>query len=264
MEMNKHCDLISPAKYVFLFAHPDDDVFIAGTMKQLLDAGSELHGIWATSGDFFGQGKRREAELAAAVKVLGLSRPNTHLLRFPDLGLVAKLDEVTNSVAKLIGRIRPDFIFANAFEGGHPDHDSVNFIAYEASYRAGVKAKLFEFPLYNGSGPLQHWWWRINQFPDNNPPACHNPLNEAAIECKYQMMKIYSSSQWLYMIPARLASPFPKLKEVGELFRECPSNRDHTLPPHNGILNYERWFNFFMKISFNDFRAAVAQTRQRR
>ena len=46
----------SQDKYLCLFGHPDDDVFIAGTMKLLLDNGAELHAAWLTSGDYFGLG----------------------------------------------------------------------------------------------------------------------------------------------------------------------------------------------------------------
>lgn len=247
-------------KYVFLFAHPDDDAFIAGTMKTLILKGAEVHGVWLTSGDYFGKGEAREKELAKATALLGLPSPHVHLLRFPDLGLMRMLDAASIAAAELIDKLKPDTIFSPAYEGGHPDHDSVNFIAYEGCFRAGHHAELYEFPLYNATGKARHWWWRINGFPTGGPEVLYHRLPEEAIDARQRITWAYSS-QWLYMIPARLASTRARLTTAGEPYRHCPRDRDHTLRPHEGTLNYERWYCAFMKISFNDFREAVLKTR---
>jgi N-acetylglucosamine malate deacetylase 2 len=253
---------LSPhGKYLFLFAHPDDEVIIAGTMKLLLAAGAEIHGVWATSGDRFTKREIRESELRRSMDILGLDEPHTHLLRYPDLGTVANMEEAAEIVTGLLLEVRPDIIFVNAYEGGHPDHDSVNFLAYEASARLGITSDLFEFPLYNGTGTFLHWKWRINHFPPGGPAVLHNPLSDEAIRCKYGMMKAHAT-QKLYMVPARLACSRKRMLQEGEPYRPCPMDRDHSVPPHPGQLNYERWFNSFMKIKFSDFRAAVLAARR--
>jgi LmbE family N-acetylglucosaminyl deacetylase len=262
MELSDGTGLASSDKYVFLFAHPDDDVFIAGSMKLLLDSGAEVHCIWATSGDYFGLEKKREKQLADAMSIVGVPPENLHLLRFPDLGLVARMDEVADAVASVMDKVKPEVVFVNAFEGGHPDHDSVNFLAYEGSARAGINPKFFEFPLYNGAGQFYYWWWKINSFPDGNSPVLYAPLTDEAILCKHRAMKIYAATEWLYMVPALLASPSAMLKTKGEPLRACPTERDHTIRPHPGRLGYERWFNFFMKTGFEDFRRAVLGARR--
>ncbi len=255
--------ILPVAKYVFLFAHPDDEVFISGTMKTLLDIGADIHGIWLTSGDFFGGGENREKEHANAMQALGLDKSRFHLMRFPDLGLVAKLNEAADALASLLQEIQPEIVFVNAFEGGHPDHDCVNFLAYESSARAQISPKRFEFPLYNSAGSFHTWWWKINAFPSNDPPTLFNPLNKSAVLCKHKMMRSYPT-QWMYMGPARLASPQWKLLAIGERYRVCPPDRDHSQRPHRGLLGYERWFNFFMKIKFKDYKGAVENARQNR
>lgn len=254
----------SKLKYLFLFAHPDDDAFIAGTLTTLIDRGAEVHAAWLTSGDFLGQGDRRERELAEAAKVMGLVPERIHRIRLPDLGLVSRLSEAARIVSDLYRRLEPDKVFANAYEGGHPDHDSVNFAAYEARVLSGVNAELFEFPLYNGTGPFVHWRWKINKFAPGGPPVLHSLLTGEAITRKHMVMRIYASSQWMFMIPARLASSRHRLLTEGEPYRPCPLDRDHTAPPHPGQLNYERWFNRFMKISRKDFRDAVVDAMAKR
>ncbi len=250
-------------KVLFVFAHPDDESFICGAMRIALDAGSEVNGAWVTSGDFFGGGKRREAALWEAMAILGLDQSRVHLLRVPDLGIVSEMPRAAELTAKLLDELKPNKIFVDAFEGGHPDHDAVNFLAYEASTRAGINPEIYEFPLYNGSGSFLHWKWRINRFPPGGPPVLFVPLTEDAIQRKHRLMLHAYLSQWLYMVPARMASPRSLLLRQGEPYRLCPPDRDHTVRPHPGKLNYERWFNFFMRIRFGDFTAAVERTRRR-
>lgn len=245
---------------LFLFAHPDDDSFIAGAMHELLNSGVEVHAAWLTSGGLLGGKATREKELAQATSIIGLADWQTHKLRFPDLGLTESLDQAAQAVADLAQELAPTLIFATAFEGGHPDHDCVNFAAYEGVRRSGRPAKLFEFPLYNGSGPVRHWRWKINRFPPGAPATEHFPLSDEAIRVKYATMRAYSS-QWMYMFPARLSSPRSRMKDPGEPYRPCPPNRDHTVRPHSGSLNYERWFNRFMGLTFEDYCRSVEAAR---
>lgn len=250
--------LAQNSRFVFLFAHPDDDAFTAGLMRILLEREVRPDCLWATSGGYLGGDRVRETELARAMNILGMPQSSVHLLKFPDLGLTAMMNQAAETLAEYFRQLRPEVVVVNAFEGGHPDHDSVNFLAYEASHRAGLRPVIIEFPLYNGAGPARHWWWKINGFPEGEP-SFSIPLPDRIIDMKYKIMQTYSS-QWMYMTPARLASPREKLKSIGEPYRRCPENRDHTLPPHPGGLNYERWFNFFMRIGFSDFRNAVTET----
>ena len=250
-------------KYLFAFAHPDDDVGIAGTMRLLLRRVADIHCVWATSGDFFGQGEIRESETYKSMEILGVPESNVHLLRFPDLSLVSRLNEAADAMTELLKSVRPDVIFADAYEGGHPDHDSVNFMVLEGSVRAGLTLDFFEFPLYNGSGSLLELGWKLNSFPAGGPDVLHNVLDEDAIETKYRMMRTHSS-QWMYMVPARLACSRLRLSGVGEPYRQFSGSRDHSVPPHEGRLGYERWFNAFMRTGFQDFRDAVIMARKSR
>ncbi len=251
------------AKYLFMFAHPDDEVLITGTMKQLLNQGTQVEAAWVTCGEYFGNIETRLRELAKVTNLLGLKEESMHLLRLPDLGLVSMLSQAADKVADMLKSVRPDAVFCNAYEGGHPDHDAVNFLAYEASYRAGLNPILYEYPLYNATGSVIYCRWRLNAFPDNGVPVLHNPLSESEIQCKLRTIRSYPS-QWMYMIPARLVVSRSGLANLGEPYRVCPADRDHTERPHPGMLSYERRVNSFMRIKFPDFRNAVEQAQQRR
>ena len=245
---------------IFVFAHPDDDVFISGMMKKHLVSGLGIRAVWLTSGGYLGGRRRREQELTLATSELGLSSEDYNLLRFPDLGLTAAMNEAASELSEIFREFKPNTIFVTAFEGGHPDHDAANFIVYEARFRAQLDCGVFEFPLYNGAGSFLTWRWRINSFPPGGPETIFQPLEDIEINCKYNAMRIYSS-QWMYMVPARLTRSRGVLKSRGEPYRTCPAGRDHSIPPHRGKLNYERWFNSFMRIKFTDFARAVGKVR---
>ncbi|MGD9819812.1 MAG: hypothetical protein AB7V04_14120, partial [Desulfomonilaceae bacterium] len=90
--------------------------------------------------------------------------------------------------------------------------------------------------------------------------AQYLPLTIQEVAIKHRTMRIYSS-QWMYMIPARLACSTKKMVSEGEPKRLCNPDTDHTVKPHSGKLNYERWFNAFMRIKFSNYQEAVKRSR---
>jgi len=246
----------------FLFPHPDDELPIAGTMRDLICCHRAVHAAWLTSGDLFGKGEVREAEHSKAMEILGLDPRHIHLLRFHDQGLIHVLGDAIDAVAALIRDLRPERIVTVAFEGCHPDHDAANFIAYQASRRIGVNADILEYPLYNATGPFWYGRLRLNAFPPGTPGVMYNPLNEDAIECKHRMMAVYGS-QWKSVLALRLASSRTRMRRLGEPYRLCPQDRNHLTPPP-GKRHYQCWFNAYKKTSFQDFQQAVQNLCQKR
>ncbi|HMH89638.1 MAG TPA: PIG-L family deacetylase, partial [Streptosporangiaceae bacterium] len=104
-------DITSPASAVVLAAHPDDEVLgVGGTMSRLAAAGARLRLIAVTDGEASHPGiaqpdalaRRRIAETAAALRVLGAQATEVIRLRFPDTGLDAREDELTALLPDLI------------------------------------------------------------------------------------------------------------------------------------------------------------------
>ncbi len=240
-------------KDLYIFAHPDDETFIAGSMAMALKSGIEVHGLWMTSGDYFGGGERRRVEHAKAMEILGLEGSNTEICDYPDLGLMYNLEGCIKKISRVIEEIKPHRVFTTAYEGGHPDHDSTNLACFMALADIDADISMLEIPLYNGSGPSKHFKWRINSFPLDNERVLYQPLDNGSIRIKHRMIKAYSS-QWMYMIPLRLACGTERMKNIGEPYSEVPKDRDYTRPPHWRPLNYERFFNSFMRVDFDLFK----------
>ncbi len=243
---------VSATRVCALLAHPDDEIFIAGLLCGHLERGAAVTGIWVTSGQARGGQRRREAELARATRILGLSREHCRLLRLPNRGLLNLLPQALHSIEKILDALQPECIYVTAYEGGHIEHDLLNCLALRARNRTCPGAALLEFPLYNRTGPPILRGWRVNAFPPGRD-ANHTPLEPHQLQCKFDMMRAYSS-QWRDLLPFRLLMPGQRYLQQGEPWAPVPRDRDYSRPPHEGVLNYERNPGTH---SFADFSAAV-------
>ena len=235
--------MLPRGSWLFLFAHPDDDVLIAGTVWSLVERGDRVDLAWVTDSSSLGGLLRRQSESRGAANAMGVEQSRVHFRNFPSLAMLPRLAENFLEMGELIEQVNPDFLMTVAFEAGHADHDCVNFLAM----RAAAGRPLYEYPLYNaGNGAFQ-----VNRFAAG--PGDWQPLTSEALNRKRVAMGLYAS-QWPYMLVARLCTG----RRLREPYRLCPPERDYTRPPHPGTLNIDRIFNRFMGSSFVDFARATA------
>ncbi len=141
--------LVSKAdSVVVLFAHPDDETWISGTLAKLADAGVEVIPVYATSGDKgsdrSGQGlsgdklaKVRELEAIEACQALGVSPPT--FLRFADGKLAHLQSQLYDKFKLIVEEVHPQWIISFMQGGitGNRDHKAVNeLISQHFSSRA--------------------------------------------------------------------------------------------------------------------------------
>jgi LmbE family N-acetylglucosaminyl deacetylase len=131
------------AGLLFLFAHPDDETFIAGgTIAKYAAAGMEIGIVCATRGQ---RGKTgdvcsredlaavREAELRDAVRILGVR--HLEILAYEDQALAsAPPDEIRRAMVAAIRRQRPQIAVTFDPNGMnlHPDHIAISRFAADA------------------------------------------------------------------------------------------------------------------------------------
>lgn len=240
-----------------LLAHPDDEVLMSGIIQRRVDDGVPVHLAWLTSGDLFGKGNLREKELASAAELLSIPSDHRYLFRLPDMGLVRNLGQVFACVTELVSRLEPSHVFVPAYEGGHPDHDALNFVAYLVWRKMEHSFSLLEFPLYNGTGPFFFFWLRVNSFvPGTAQPQAH-VLNAEEINLKSQLLRIYNS-QPRSMLPIKCTHLWRQLsRSAVEPYARIPEDRSYQIRPHTGPLFYERSFNKHLDLTFDAFSKAV-------
>lgn len=128
-------------KFLFIFAHPDDESFSSGgTIAKLTANRHKVNLITATKGEA-GEvgtppittkenlGKTREEELRKAAKILGIS--NIHFLGFIDGTLrYIKNKKLEDKIYSILKKELPDVIvtFDKLGASNHPDHKAISRI----------------------------------------------------------------------------------------------------------------------------------------
>ena len=233
-------DTLAPllGRTLIIVAHPDDE---AVTCAALIQRMREPYILFCTDGapldaHFWSRyGSRRaysllrqqEARLAlshvGATKVEFLkSRSGEHII---DQQLFQQLPDAIEAAFQVVRRVRPQALLTLAYEGGHPDHDSCNFIT-------SVIARERLLPAWEM--PVAHLFHkgerRFQTFMPAPQPAIslHPTADEIAL--KRETLEAYAS-QGHFLV---------RFDSVDESFRPLPEY-DYARPPHEGVLNYEAW-----------------------
>jgi len=153
---------------VAFHAHPDDEsISMGGTLARAAAAGHRVVVVTATDGSrgevpdgFLGDGENlaqaRKLELAAATKILGVTR--VEMLGYADSGMMgttgndnpqalwqAGLDEAAGRLAAILREENADVLTVYDPHGGygHPDHSQVHRVGHRAGQLAAT-ARVFE------------------------------------------------------------------------------------------------------------------------
>jgi LmbE family N-acetylglucosaminyl deacetylase len=136
-----------------VFAHPDDEIMVAGALEDATRRGVRVHVITATRGekgtpDVPVSGpdelaRVREAELREHGHVLGIA--DQIVLGLPDREVDRHEAQLTEEVLHEIRRIRPDTLMTFHPASGytyHPDHRAVGSAAVAAVEQSGAEVRL--------------------------------------------------------------------------------------------------------------------------
>ncbi|MFP4513277.1 MAG: PIG-L deacetylase family protein [Acidimicrobiales bacterium] len=172
--MNGHLHPHELGTVLSVWAHPDDETFLAGGVMAAAAAnGQRVVCVSATAGelgtddpdrwppDRLGQVRRWEA--AAAMAVLGVS--DHRFLDYPDGGLATlDRDEPIDRIASLIDEVAPDTILTFGPDGRtfHPDHQTVSDWVARAWDAAGGRGRLLHAAL--SEEHLEEWSDRYEQW----------------------------------------------------------------------------------------------------
>ncbi|MBN2874575.1 MAG: PIG-L family deacetylase [Spirochaetales bacterium] len=130
---SRNPDYASPRSVLAIFAHPDDEIMVAGSLVAWRKAGASIHLLYLTRGEDGptgglvnrdGLGDLREQELARVARLTGDA--SLTVLRYPDRRLDSvPLPTLQSEIAARLDSARPDTVvcFDDALGlYGHPDH----------------------------------------------------------------------------------------------------------------------------------------------
>jgi len=131
---------------LFLCAHPDDEIAVAGTIRLLVDAGVEVHVVLFATGNegYDSMDKKdrivaiRRDETKAVQKILGIASYDYY--DYTDYGIPQ--DEVTYKICmEMVRRYRPEVVFTHYWTE-YIAHKNLATVATEGFWQAGWESSL--------------------------------------------------------------------------------------------------------------------------
>jgi N-acetylglucosamine malate deacetylase 2 len=227
-------------KVMIIVAHPDDETIGMGAqLSRFRDAlllhitdgaprdgrDAAAHGF-ATTADY---ALARRVELAAALEAGKANGVRAEVLGVVDQEACANLAVLTERVVEHLRAERPEAIFVQPYEGGHPDHDAAAFAVWAACRLIQAERRsapaVIEMSAYHAAGT----GLATGMFLPARRTVRMLTLTPADRSRKRLMIDCFISQREL------LAG----FNVAVESFREVP-DYDFALPPHPGELHYER------------------------
>ena len=223
---------------LLIVAHPDDESISCGGLLQRMDRPCVVFAtdgapkdeyFWRNYGSREAYAKLREDEARAALEAVGVTAVEflSHRVQTPlvDQLLYKSLTSAFAALSSIVEKFRPHRLLTLAYEGGHPDHDSVSFLS--AQLGKAYSIPVWEAPLYHrratGQGVYQ-------QFVLEQGEVIEHRVERRELEAKMKMLACYKSQF------DALPSFCPEL----ERFR-LQMQYNYSRRPHEGKLNYELW-----------------------
>lgn len=136
--------------------HPDDETLgCGGRILLARQAGTPVTVVTATDGGLSNPNidpdelsQRRHRELTRAANRLELAERSVITLGYPDGELEAYVDELADDLTEIIARLRPDDVCVTCAAESHADHSAASRATRIALQRAGVQARLLEYPIW--------------------------------------------------------------------------------------------------------------------
>ena len=224
-------------KILFLIPHPDDEVVgCCSIIRKFKKNGKQIYLFFITNGVLSEKSSwvwdkkkiksrviSRKNEMKAVLKLLNIK--DYFFQNIPTRTLKDNIPATLKRIKKIINLKQIDTIFCPAYEGGHQDHDVLNFISSKFLNRY----KIYEFAEYNYFNRKIN----VNSFIKNLKGQKILELSKEEILFKEKCLEIYKSER--------------KNLSYIKVFKECYRpliNYDYSKPPHKGILFYRR-YSFF-------------------
>jgi LmbE family N-acetylglucosaminyl deacetylase len=221
-----------------IVAHPDDESISCGGLLQRMrepcvvfatDGAPEDDYFWRKYGSRERYAELREEEAQAALAELGVSEIE-FLSRWSevpliDQGLYRSLPAAFSALSSVVESRRPECLLTLAYEGGHPDHDSVSFLS--AQLRRKYSLPVWEAPLYHRN---QHGAGVYQRFVQEGEEVTEFKIEGAELAAKQRMLACYKSQ----------FDALPSFSVDLERFRPQAAY-NYSRRPHAGKVNYELW-----------------------
>lgn len=210
-------------RWLFLFAHPDDELALAGWLSHLQNRAVPFRIVYLS------RTQVRMQEAQSALDGLGIPLDEVFFESFPDGHFCERIAELTRAVRAHIDAFAPDRVVACAFEQGHLDHESVRFAVSRC-----WSGTTLEFPEY---WPYSPWVVGMNRFSDSQGET--RALDVYMLQKKQKAFDCYRSQRVrkLHAALTRWAKLARKSVVPGEVeaMRVAMNAPNFRQPSHRGL-----------------------------
>lgn len=246
-----------PLRLLVIVAHPDDEAIGAGALLGKYPGAVVAHltdggGVGEKTAQLRGFQSRaeysaaRRAEVIAALSLVGIAPDRVRSLGIPDGHAGRQLVESCRSIMTLLDDVQADVVLTHPYEGGHSDHDATAFAVHLAAgiirREGGSAPVILELTSYHNSNGERV---RGRFIPRDGVRVRTIVLNEEQRSLKSSMLKTFTSQ----------LDVVDKFSVQLERFRVAPRYL-FTEPPHEGVLDYER---FCVSITGQEWRQMAAK-----
>jgi LmbE family N-acetylglucosaminyl deacetylase len=192
---------------VFSAHHDDESIGLGGKIIQTMKNNGNVTLVLITDGspdelnfnnDY---ALKRKNETIKAMEIAGVPKKNIIFLDYDDLGFIFDLKvegtkKLIKEISKIIEKTSPDEIYVHAYEHGHIDHDSTQYIVVKAAENINFsKNNIYEYIEYN----CQNFGKPINieKSVVNNKkfPVIYLNISKQELETKKLMISQYKSQK---------------------------------------------------------------------
>ncbi len=182
--------------------------------------------FWKGYGSRENYARLRREEARTALAQVGIA--NVEFLgAFEDQRLFKMLPDAHSALKHLIERTAPDALATLAYEGGHPDHDSCNFLT-------ATLAREFQIPAWEA--PLYH---REPGNPDGH--VVQDFVTHVGSEVLVEGTAVELARKRAMCDAYPSQGDFLKVFKLEREVVRPMHGYDYRRPPHVGKLNYEVW-----------------------
>lgn len=241
-------DFFRFTRYLFVFAHPDDEIYTCAFIHKLVNEGKSASLLYVTSGDYQGPEviEVREKEVRESMQLLNVPMANVHFIRVSERQLMSMISETRKNLLAKTNEIAPDCIVGHDFEGGHNGHDAVSFCTSRVA--EALHIPLYAFPAYHG-WPENRLW---NQFASHE--ATDTLILTPEMKALQDQVITTHESQAGFFNTIRQSNS-NGLLSTREVLRFIAQPIDYMVPPTEPV-GYEYPGS---KLRFDDFKTAITR-----
>ena len=233
--------------YLFIFAHPDDEVYCCGLMHQLIQSNKKVSVVFLTSGDAGENSDLREQEASSSMRAVGVRDDDIYLMQFPEKQILGNFPDILSKIREIVKKVGPDCVIGMDYEGGHEVHDGTSFLT--ACSIGGLSLAYYVFPVYHGENGKR----KAAVFLPNRPSTDEIQLTSEDVNVKIKAFEAHGGQVGHFLRLQRDNPDYFKLLFHREIFRKITKPINYLMKPADDIA-YESHRNGF---KFQDFLKAV-------